>query len=190
MSQQRTEMDQLQELVRLHRMGTGYREIARLLGISPNTERQYREMLAAEGLLAGAVDALPALAELKAAVVKHVGEKRTPQQTSSVEQWSETVQAMMIKEATPQAIYDCLRLEHHEFTGSLSAIKRLYARLRGTKAVEATDIAIPVVSAPGEIAQVDFGYVGKLYDPAQGVLRKAWVFVMVLTYSRHLFARV
>jgi transposase len=183
-------MDQLQELVRLHRMGTGYREVARLLAISPNTERHYREILAAEGLLAGAVDALPELAELKAAVSKYFGEKRTPQQTSSVERWSETVQAMMAKNATPKAIYDCLRLEHKEFAGTLSAIKRLYTRLRGDKPVEATDIAIPVVSAPGEIAQVDFGYVGKLYDPAQGVQRKAWVFVMVLTYSRHLFARV
>jgi hypothetical protein len=121
-SQTRTEMEQLQELVRLHRMGTGCREVARLLAISPNTERQYREILVAEGLLAGPVEALPELAELKAAVGKHVGEKRTPQQTSSVERWSETVQAMMAKEATPQAIYDCLRLEHTEFAGSLSAI--------------------------------------------------------------------
>jgi len=189
-SQKRTDMDQLQELVRLHRMGTGCREVARLLAISPNTERQYREILAAEGLLAGPVEALPELAALKAAVGKHLGEKRTVQQTSSVERWSESVQAMMRKQATPKAIYDCLRLEEPEFAGSLSAIKRLYARLRGGQPVEATDIAIPVVSAPGEIAQVDFGYVGKLYDPAQGVLRKAWVFVMVLTYSRHLFARV
>jgi hypothetical protein len=189
-SQKRTEMDQLQEMVRLHRMGTGYREVARLLGISPTTEREYRQILAAEGLLAGPVEALPELAALKAAVGKHLGERRTPQQTSSVEQWSETVRAMMAKEATPKAIYDCLRLEHQEFAGSLSAIKRLCARLRGDTPVGATDIAIPVVSAPGEIAQVDFGYVGKLYDPAQGVLRKVWVFVMVLTYSRHLFPRV
>lgn len=190
MSQQRTEMDQLQELVRLHRMGTGCREVARLLAISPNTERQYREILTAAGLLAGAVDALSELAELRAAVVQHVGEKRTPQQTSSVERWSEAVQEMMAKGATAKAIYDCLRLEQSEFGGSLSAIKRLCVRLHGEKGVDAKDVAIPVVSAPGEIAQVDFGYVGKLYDLAQGVLRKAWVFVMVLTYSRHLFARI
>lgn len=35
----RTDMHKVQELVRLHRMGTGAREVARLLGISPNTER-------------------------------------------------------------------------------------------------------------------------------------------------------
>ncbi len=56
MSQKRTEMDRLQELVRLHRMGSACREVARLLAISPNTERQYREILAAEGLLDGIAD--------------------------------------------------------------------------------------------------------------------------------------
>lgn len=67
MSLTRTQMDQLQELVRLHRMGTGCREVARLLAISPNTERQYREILAGEGLLAGSVEQLPELAQLRAA---------------------------------------------------------------------------------------------------------------------------
>ncbi len=33
--QRRVDMDRLQELVRLHRMGTGDREVARLLGMSP-----------------------------------------------------------------------------------------------------------------------------------------------------------
>ena len=183
-------MDELQELVRLHRMGTGYREVARLLAISPNTERQYRGILATEELLSGSVEALPELGDLKAAVTKHLGHKRTPQQISSLESWSETVEAMIAKGATPKAIYDCLRLEHQGFSGSLSAIKRLYARLCGEKPVEAKDVAITVVSAAGEIAQVDFGYVGKLYDPEHGVLRKAWVFVLVLTYSRHLCARI
>ena len=51
-------------------------------------------------------------------------------------------------------------------------------------------LAAPVRTAPGEIAQVDFGYVGQFYDGGAGVLRRAWVFVMVLAYSRHLFARV
>jgi hypothetical protein len=106
-SQKRTDRDQLQELVRLHRMGTGCREVARLLAISPNTERQYRESLAAEGLLAGAVEALPELAALKAAVGKHMGEKRTARQTSSVERWSETVQAMLCKQATPKTRRPC-----------------------------------------------------------------------------------
>src|SRR5258708_326066 len=83
-SQKSMQMDQLEELVRLQRMGTGRGEMARLLGVSPNTERQYREILAAAGLLLGPVDALPELAALRAAVATHLGEKPAPQQTSSV----------------------------------------------------------------------------------------------------------
>jgi len=45
-------MDHLQELVRMHRMAPGTREVARLLDISPNTERRYREALTSLGLLA------------------------------------------------------------------------------------------------------------------------------------------
>ena len=63
-------------------------------------------------------------------------------------------------------------------------------RLKRVRGVQPEDVAIPVETAPGEIAQVDFGYVGRLYDPRAGVMRKAWVFVMVLGYSRHLFARI
>lgn len=190
MCAKRTEMDRLLELVRLHRMETGCREVARLLGMSPNTERQYREILENEGLLEGPADELPELGELRAVVAKHLRESRTPQQTSSVERWIERVAEMLSKGAKPKAIYDCLRLEEEEFGGSLSAIKRLCRRLEAARSIQPQDVVIPVLSEAGEIAQVDFGYVGKLYDPERGALRKAWVFVMVLTYSRHMFCRV
>ncbi len=49
------------------------------------------------------------------------------------------------------------------------------------------DVAIPVETAPGEVAQVDFVYAGKIYDPERGVLRRAWLFVMALGFSRHMF---
>jgi len=54
-------MHRLQDLVRLHRLKTGARETARLLGMGPNTERQYREAIAAAGLLDGAPETLPAV---------------------------------------------------------------------------------------------------------------------------------
>jgi len=47
MCMRRVEMQRLQELVRLHRMGTGAREVARMLRMSPNTERDYRNALQA-----------------------------------------------------------------------------------------------------------------------------------------------
>ena len=39
----------------------------------------------------------------------------------------------------------------------------------------------------GEQAQVDFGYVGLLYDPGLKKKRKSYAFVMTLSYSRHRF---
>ena len=190
MSRKATEMHRLQELIRLHRMGSGKREVARLLGMSPNTERQYREALAKVGLLEGSPSEIPEVGMVRAALIEVLPPKRAPQQVSSIEQWTEAIEAMVKRDAQPQAIYDCLRLERQDFAGSLSAVKRLVARLTAARPVSARDVAIPVLSAPGEIAQVDFGYVGRLYDSGAGVLRRAWVFVLVLTYSRHLFARV
>ena len=44
--------------------------------------------------------------------------------------------------------------------------------------------------AAGEVAQVDFGFAGWRRDPDTGGQRKSWVFVMVLGYSRHMYAEV
>src|SRR3990172_6535338 len=124
------EMYRLQELVRLHRMHTGKREVARLLGMSPNTERQYREVLSAAGLLRGAVHELPELAVLDTAVRAALPGQVPPQQVSSIAPWTERIHAMVKRNAQPQAIYDCLRLEEPTFAGSLSAVKRLVGRLQ------------------------------------------------------------
>ena len=183
-------MDRLQELVRLHRIGEGAREVARLLGVSPNTERQYRHALAEAGLLEGAVDGLPECGVLREAMERLRPTKVAPQQVSSLEPWAPRVEEMVERGVRARAIFDRLRVEDREFGASLSAVKRMVKRLRQQRAVRPEDVAIAVVSKPGEIAQVDFGYVGKLYDPEQKVMRKAWVFVMVLAHSRHLFARL
>jgi len=49
---------------------------------------------------------------------------------------------------------------------------------------------VRVHTAPGEELQVDFGYVGRLFDPVTGRLRAAYVFVATLSYSRHQYAEL
>jgi transposase len=192
MSQRRLEMHRLQELVRLHRMKTSVREVARLLRISPNTERAYRLALTAKGLLDGPVDILPEIDILKEAVLaaKPLPPSPPAQQVSSIEEWREKIQDLMKKGLGPQAIYDRLRMEDLAFKGSRSAVKRLYRSIVRSQGVQAKEVAIPVETGAGEVAQVDFGYVGKLLDPTWHTLRKAWCFVMVLGYSRHMVVRV
>lgn len=189
----RVDMDRLQDLVRLHRMGTGDREVARLLSMSPNTERQYRRALLAAGLLEGSVDELPELDVLKRAVEAQLPQKVALQQVSTLQQWMDAIVGLQGKGLGPRAIYDRLLLEDEAFRQerpSLSAVKRVCARLRKARGVVEQDVAIPVETKPGEVAQVDFGAIGKLFDPVERVMRKAYVFVMVLGHSRHMVARI
>lgn len=188
MNQGLRDRDKLQELVRLHRQGRGAREVARLLRISPNTERRYRRRLRAAGLLDGPEDDLPSLDALQAVVQPP---ERPAQERSSIEAWTPQVTARMAKGHGPTAIHELLSAQDPAFRGrSLSVVKRLYRALRQAPGPRPEDVAIPVITGAGEVAQVDFGYVGKLLDPATGERRKAWVFVMVLACSRHMFARV
>ncbi len=155
----RVDMHRLQELVRLHRMGTRPRAVARMLTMSPNTERRYRVALERAELLAGAADDLPALEVLKAAVEAHGEFRPAVQHESSVAKWTTKVQALLDDGAKPKAIYDRLRLQEEDFTGSLSALKRLCARLKNAKGVTASEVVIPVETIAGHTAQVDFGSV-------------------------------
>jgi transposase len=180
-------MHRLQELVRLHRMGTGPREAARMLKMGPNTERKYRQALAAAGLIEGDPAELPSRESLKAAVTEHAPPQPAPQQVSSLEPYAEPIGKMRSEGAGPRAIYDRLRLGDPDFEASYSAMKRFCRRLDREEGVKPEDVAIPVETEPGEVLQVDFGYVGKLYDPTTGEWRKVWAFVAVLGYSRHMW---
>lgn len=80
--------------------------------------------------------------------------------------------------------------EDRDFTASVSAVKRLVVQLAKERGARAEDVAILVETPPGEVAQVDFGYVGHVVDPAFGRPRKGWLFVMVLGCSRHMFCKV
>ena len=183
-------MHRLQELVRLHRLGLTERGAAKELRIGRNTAREYRAALAAAGILDGSPSELPELEALKAIVLKALPARPAPQQVSTLDGWQSEVEALLEKRLGPQAIHDRLRLEHSDFKGSLGSLKRLVHRLRRARGVQATDVTIPVDTEAGDVAQVDFGYAGKLWDPVTGVPRKAWVFVMVLGYSRHQYSEV
>lgn len=192
MANRRTDMHRLQELIRLHRKGEDKHGIARQLRMSPNTERKYREALLGAGLLNGAADEIPDMEEIKTAIDAACPRRPAPQETSSVARWSGEIEALYEDGLEPQAILDRLRLEKKAegFTGSYSAVKRFCRRLRNAKGVLADDVSIPVETGPGEVAQIDFGEIARLYDPVHQVLRRAWVFVIVLGHSRHMFAKV
>lgn len=180
-------MHRLQEVVRLHRLGQSRRTIARQLRVGRNTVARYLEALAAAGVLEGSPGELPDPAALRAVVDECLPAKEAPQQVSSIERWKDEVVRLRESDTGPKAIYDYLTLEEPEFAGSLSAIKRMCRRLDTERGPRPEDVAIPVVTDPGEIGQVDFVYAGRRYDPSRGVLRKSWLFVFVLGFSRRMY---
>lgn len=134
MSRERIDMHRLQDLVRMHRNGVKCRKIARLLKMSPNTERKYRKALEAAGLLDGSPDEIPALEELKATIAEQIEVAEPAQQVSSIEAFRDDIERMLERNAGPKAIYDCLRLEKTDFEGSLSAVKRMCLRIKEGRA--------------------------------------------------------
>lgn len=185
-------MDTLLELVRLHRLNTGCRKVAELLHLSPNTEREYRKAFRKENLLVGPPDAeaLPPLELLKAAIAKHHPPKAVPQTVSSVEPYRARIEKLVDAGLECRAIRDRLRLEEADFKGSYHAVRRMVQAIKAARPIQPQDVAIPVETAPGEIAQVDFGEVPQLFDPETKRLRRVWVFVMVLAHSRRIAARL
>lgn len=188
MAARRTDVHRLQELVRLHRMGRTQRQIERELRMSRHTISSALRALDAAGLLDGDPAALPEAPALKQAMAGDEPPPLPPQQISSVEAWRSDIERLRRRGAGPTAIHDWLRLHAEAYDGSLSAVKRMCAALRRAEPPDPTAVAIPLESEPGEEAQVDFVYAGKVYDPERGVLRRCWLFVMVLCYSRHFFA--
>jgi transposase len=76
------------------------------------------------------------------------------------------------------------RLGEKGYAGSYAAVWRFVRRLKENKP---PDVTVRVETKPSEEAQVDFGYAGMMIDPATGKLRKTWVFVMTLSWSRQQF---
>lgn len=191
MSAQRTDMHRLQDLVRLHRLGHSAKTVARLLSMSPNTERKYRNALLAEHLLKGDSDDLPSMDVLKAAVLRQLPSKSPPQQLSTAAPYKERILSLHQAGAGPKAIFDRLKLDHaDDFEVSYSAVKRMIRSFKRQAEPQPSDVVVPVQTEPGLIGQVDFGSVGKLLDPATGTKRQAHAFVMVLGHSRHMFAKL
>jgi transposase len=182
------DMHRLQEAVRLHRLGNSQRKIAEKLGMGRTTLRRYFAALNEAHLLDGGTEVLPDLAALRDAVALGVKRKEPAQKKSGVEAWRQKIESMHRRGAGPTAIHDFLRVHEPDYVGSLSSVKRFCKQLKKGEAPKATDVAIPVVTLPGNVAQVDFCYGGKRYDPARKIMRKTWIFIMTLGHSRRTYA--
>jgi transposase len=140
------------------------------------TVKRYRIWAAEQGLLEGP---LPPLGELEMRVQQTLPEKPPPQNRSSLAAYGPLVSQLRKEGVEMTAILH--RLRERGYQGSYSAVRRF---VNGLERVP-SDVVVRVECKPGEEAQADFGYAGLLLDPTTNQLRRAWAFVMTLSWSRH-----
>jgi transposase len=178
----------LVELVRLLRHGASDRTLTRVLRHNRRTIAKYREWATQQGLLHGE---LPTAAQLQALHTTTLPALPPPQQRSSVEAYRDEIAALRVRGLEAAAIRVRLE-ERHGHPVSYSAVWRLLQHLRTEEGATAhgQGAVVRVEVLPGAEAQADFGYAGLSVDPRSGAVRKTWVFVMVLAFSRHLYAEL
>ena len=162
----------LQEL----REGVSNREVARRTGVSRGTVSKYRRWAKEAGLLEGP---LPAVEEIEAQRRVYFGEALPPQNRSTLGEYRQKVDELREAGVEIAAIHQ--RLVERGFGGSYWTVYRYVKRQEGVK----RDVTLRVERSPGEEAQVDFGYAGYMVDESSGEKRRAWAFVMTLSWSRH-----
>ena len=174
-------MDYLRDLIHRLRSGESERRIARDLAISRVTVHKYHQTAEQLGYLDPGVP-LPDDAALLAALGPA---PQPPRVASTVEPHRETVLRLLDQGVEIAAIHARLR-DDHGYRGGYSSVRRFVHHIcpREPEAI------VRVQTTPGEEAQVDFGPVGPLYDPASGRLRPAYVFVATLSFSRHQYAEL
>lgn len=173
---ERFHMNEIRELIYRCRRGEGNRTIAREMRLSRNTVRKYRS-LAEQHQFLDPERELPSVKELTATMIPPL----LPRQSrSSVEPYEEIVRDLLDQGVEKQAIWQRLHQEHG-YSGSYSSVCRFVQRIRPTE----PEVVCRIETAAGEEAQVDFGYAGLQWDRDRGQSRKAWMFVMVLSHSRH-----
>jgi transposase len=169
----------IRTVVRYLQAASSVSATGRATGLNRRTIMRYRRWAQQQGLL-DPQRPLPSLEELHELLAQTLPPPLPPPQTiSSVEPYRELVCTLSQQQVAGTAILQ--RLRERGYRGGLSSVYRFLHQLEPP----APTATVRIEREPGSEAQVDFGYAGLLVDPVSETLRKAWAFVMVLSYSRH-----
>jgi transposase len=135
--------------------GKSLREISRILGINRKTVTKIRDQTG-------------------------TGTIKIPKQNRSkkLDDFEEIISGFIEKGFTAKIMHNILR-EKHGLKIGYSTLAEYVSKLKPK------EVYVPYNTAPGEEAQVDFGYFGKFDKDGKSV--KVWVFSMILSYSRYAY---
>lgn len=178
---ERIHMNIYKEIIYRIRAGESERSIARDLGISRPTIHKYKVKAEIEGYLDKQRE-LPGKEELTASLGPVPEPPKIP---STLENYRGIVQKYLDQGLQMTVIYQRLR-ENNGYEGSYSSVRRFVHHLNPVE----QETYVRVHSEPGAEMQVDFGYIGQIFDPRTGKMRNGYVFVATLGYSRHQYAEI
>ena len=163
--------------------------VAASLGVDPKTVRKYIVPAEAAGLAPGGPPLSRAeWATLAAGWFPELVDAKARSLTFGVINAHRERIGPMLATNTVTTVHQRLR-DEHGLTASVASFRR-YVRLEFPGEVAASKVTVlrPDV-APGEEAQIDYGFLGSWLDPIAQRVRRVWAFVMVLACSRHMFVR-
>lgn len=176
-------MYKLEDAVKALLDNTPIKQIARQQRVSKNTVKKYRNHLE---------DVLNEKPWIRGDIQEIMSEFRTVRKKERFSEnhgWLET-NADLIDELSAECenyvrLFQVLQ-DEKGFAGSYSSLMRYVSKNNIFK----DRPVFRIESKPGELAQVDFGSIGKIYDELSEKEIKAYVFVMVLGYSRDAYYEI
>ncbi len=180
-------MNEVFEILYQWHQGAGIKAITRSLGYDRKTVRRYVHA----GMEAGLKredpfpDEQEMVGKLKAVLDRSVLVRQAPAKEILGRYRDEISKLWTEKDMTAKQVMRLLA-ERHALKVSYATVLRYVGDEFNHGKPDAT---VHLETEPGEEAQVDFGYVGRMRDPESGKDRKTWCFVMTLSFSRHRFVR-
>jgi transposase len=182
MDKREIDMYRIEDTVRALLDNMPIKQIARKQRISKNTIKKYRRIL--EGIL----NEKPWLKNNIDEIMSEIRSLRGKERYSENHGWLD-VNTELINELSTQCdnyVRLFQVLQGKGFAGSYSSLQRYVAKSNIFK----DRPVFRIETKPGEIAQVDFGYIGRIYDEERGEKVKAYVFVIVLGFSRDAYYEI
>jgi transposase len=180
MSNRKFEMHEIRQIIFRLRQDDSIRSIARAKLADRKKIREINKIAIQEDWLNSEKE-LPTDEELS----KFFKPKKTIPAQSLILPYKEQIEAWVKQGIQASTIHAALQRQYH-FLGGYNAIQRYVKKLKD----KSPDVTMILEFKPGECAQVDFGAGPPLINDVTGEIIKTWIFVMVLAFSRHMYAEI